>query len=409
MLTAPTPLNTQYSTPNTPALNAVTHGIFSRTAVLPGVERQEDWDLHFQGLLESLAPATPAEGLIVERIASTLWRLARVARYETGALTTLPERVESAGPRRPACSVEDLRQDLASWERVSSLVQRLPSLPDEAPLLPKEALPLLEIARSLSSECSVDALLDAADEDLPDPFPAGLLRHHLRALARQMNEPVSVCAPGLSAAETPEPDLAPLLAGVLATAAAERRELCEQLESEAAARRAQEREALLPREQEMERVMRYEAHLNRTLTQSFKQLRDLQHERQQERKHENYKTNPSSSSSSEAPRVTPQSSSSSTALAPASLPTPQSSSSSNAPALAAHPAIQSSSSSKAPQQPPPSSEPPASRSPQSARPSDRSDPSAPSDLCRALPQRENYKTKPVARPHPGRESRQRRP
>ena len=37
-------------------LNAVQHGVLSTTPVIPGLEREEEWDAHRVGVLESLAP-----------------------------------------------------------------------------------------------------------------------------------------------------------------------------------------------------------------------------------------------------------------------------------------------------------------------------------------------------------------
>ncbi len=62
--------------------NAETHGIFSRTPVLD-IEDPADWAAHLQGTLESLEPEGYLETAIAHRIASLLWRMARVVRYET--------------------------------------------------------------------------------------------------------------------------------------------------------------------------------------------------------------------------------------------------------------------------------------------------------------------------------------
>ncbi len=63
-------------------LNATRHGALSPTVVLPNVEREEDWEAHLAGMIESLRPVGYFEAHLVERIASSLWRLERVVRYE---------------------------------------------------------------------------------------------------------------------------------------------------------------------------------------------------------------------------------------------------------------------------------------------------------------------------------------
>jgi len=67
--------------------NAETHGIFSNTPVLD-IEDPADWDAHLQGVLESLAPEGYLETTIAHRVATLLWRMARVVRYETEMIST---------------------------------------------------------------------------------------------------------------------------------------------------------------------------------------------------------------------------------------------------------------------------------------------------------------------------------
>lgn len=63
-------------------LNAISHGVTAEISVIPFMENQEDWEVHCSGLYESLTPSRYFETLLVERIASLMWRLRRVARYE---------------------------------------------------------------------------------------------------------------------------------------------------------------------------------------------------------------------------------------------------------------------------------------------------------------------------------------
>ncbi len=74
--------------------NAVRHGVLSTSPVIPGLEREEDWEAHRAGLLASLAPEGHLEIALAERVALQLWRLQRVARYETESIALAQERVE---------------------------------------------------------------------------------------------------------------------------------------------------------------------------------------------------------------------------------------------------------------------------------------------------------------------------
>jgi hypothetical protein len=64
------------------AKNAVRHGVLSLAPVVTDLEREEDWQRHFQATCESLQPVGHVELVFAERIALLLWRQARVTRYE---------------------------------------------------------------------------------------------------------------------------------------------------------------------------------------------------------------------------------------------------------------------------------------------------------------------------------------
>ncbi len=66
-------------------LNALTHGIASARLVVPG-ESAMEWEGFRQGVVDALGPAGPVELALAERVATALWRLRRVATYETAAI-----------------------------------------------------------------------------------------------------------------------------------------------------------------------------------------------------------------------------------------------------------------------------------------------------------------------------------
>ena len=63
--------------------NATRHGIRSPAPVVPGVEKKEDWEVHRDGVLESLSPEGHLEFVLAERVALLSWRLNRVTRYSS--------------------------------------------------------------------------------------------------------------------------------------------------------------------------------------------------------------------------------------------------------------------------------------------------------------------------------------
>ncbi len=63
-------------------LNAVKHGITSRSPVIPGMEDEAEWIGHRDRIVASLTPEGYLEEMLAERVASILWRLNRVTRHE---------------------------------------------------------------------------------------------------------------------------------------------------------------------------------------------------------------------------------------------------------------------------------------------------------------------------------------
>jgi hypothetical protein len=74
--------------------NATRHGISSTQPVVPGLEEQEDWESHLEGIVENLSPVGHLEVTLAERVALLSWRLHRVTRFETGAIAISQETIE---------------------------------------------------------------------------------------------------------------------------------------------------------------------------------------------------------------------------------------------------------------------------------------------------------------------------
>src|SRR5262249_42588112 len=132
------------------------HGLRSDLPVLPG-ERVEEWEAHRAGILQSLTPAGTLETELATRVALCLWRLRRVAAYET-ATTALGIEEDEEQTRRQAEKLNDphvgltqehnrpprvrwaqterelaqARNTLEAGEGTLRLLEQLPQLPDEA-------------------------------------------------------------------------------------------------------------------------------------------------------------------------------------------------------------------------------------------------------------------------------------
>jgi hypothetical protein len=71
------------------SLNALSHGLTARTAVLP-TEDPDAYQRHIQQFLDEYKPANPTETQLVHEIANTAWRLNRIPLLEAELLSQNP-------------------------------------------------------------------------------------------------------------------------------------------------------------------------------------------------------------------------------------------------------------------------------------------------------------------------------
>ncbi len=79
----------------TASRNALSHGMASTAPVIVGMESQSGWRRHLDGILASLSPEGDLEEALAERVASLLWRLRRVTRYEVAVTVRQVQGTES--------------------------------------------------------------------------------------------------------------------------------------------------------------------------------------------------------------------------------------------------------------------------------------------------------------------------
>jgi hypothetical protein len=277
------------------AKNALCHGLRSELPVLPG-ERAEDWQTHRDGIVGSLAPAAGLETALAERVALSLWRLRRVASYET-AVTALG--IEEVG-EEPFLSSDNLparldkaeealaeaRDKLEGREGADQLLEALPGLADETPVSGGDAEDALQELIDTAADYSDDSLPDPTDDDwltalgVPEDevreaydwegWTAGMVRRAWQEIAEV-------------AQVRPDKLLARVVAG-RREAAAQTGERVKQLEKmvKDLRRRIRTREdrlrqrRMLPDDTTLNKVTRYEAHLSRQMLQALHTLERLQ-------------------------------------------------------------------------------------------------------------------------------------
>jgi hypothetical protein len=249
--------------------------------VVPGLEKAEDWEEHRSGVLESLSPEGHLENVLAERVALLSWRLHRVTRYERETIALSQERVEEdlarrrrfdsddLGDKRPPANVREAYEYARNRQR---LLKRLPMLPDDKHLSPKDAKAILW---AIWDQVGVEVELEEINiPGVPGTLDVEFLEEYdVSWTVLLVREGISAIAS--SAGEKPEKLLE------AATEEALRNVRLEKAKVEEAERDLKNmgRERLLPDEKTLEKIARYETHLSRQLYQAMHELEALQTKR----------------------------------------------------------------------------------------------------------------------------------
>ena len=264
----------------TSSRNATRHGVYSSLPVIAGVERHEDWDTHRQGVLQSLAPTGHLEESLAERAALLLWRLQRIARYETEAANLAQEAAaadalhldvihdrDDATRNRYAADLprdpEELREHLHEHRLVVDTVAALPRLKDQDPIPDENASAVLYAIAEAANAPDVEQQVTAA--------------HRARRDEPQWTAIRFRNAMGIAAG--PAGNLEGRLKAVFSRAAGIVDAAQRRLDRLDACTTRLRRERLLPPPDAVDRVVRYEAHLHRLLTSTLHELEALQSRR----------------------------------------------------------------------------------------------------------------------------------
>jgi hypothetical protein len=162
--------------------NSIKHGVLTATPILPGIECQEAWEEHRDGVIESIAPVGYLEKLLTVQLASISWRLARVVRYEaevaSAAVATAEPNLEDQaeiGSGKPA-DPEDARLEGEQASIIIEALKRLPSMTDLEKLGKRLAVAILWVL----SEALVHDRERISIPGIPD---VGLLRRAIQSYA----------------------------------------------------------------------------------------------------------------------------------------------------------------------------------------------------------------------------------
>jgi len=230
------------------AMNAVAHGITAK-CLLVGTESEAAWLAHRESVVAAIAPETAIETELAERVAVQLWRLRRVPRFEAKALRGT-DSIEAASPllahakiNSPNTNLEQFDEDIEIATMALEAVNALSRGDDSVGEGESLALCYVrEVAQSLTKETinehngtareALDAYAVAAGVD------ASVLVSAARKVARDSLSSANVHR-ALAEVEVKR-----------------RREACE----------------VFPSEELVERVTRYEAHLERSLLRTLAEI-----------------------------------------------------------------------------------------------------------------------------------------
>jgi hypothetical protein len=261
--------------------NATRHGISSPKPVVPGLEKQEDWESHHRGIMENLSPVGHLEVTLAERVALLSWRLHRVTRYETEAVAISQEKVEEDIHQRrrllrslyespyAATHPNDIRFEARHYRRVHSALKRFPSLEPGKRLKADDATSvvwavLMAAQRAAGGEIDVESL------DLPG-VPKDAIIEELPAMKA---EDVRGCVESIARAAGEDPEV--LLEAATETARSDSVSSKFKAEEVAVEIDVMRRERILPDDKTLEKITRYEAHLSRQLYHALHELENLQ-------------------------------------------------------------------------------------------------------------------------------------
>lgn len=261
-------------------LNGVVHGL---RALLPVIatERQAEWEQYHAGIVDALAPVGAVEMEFAERVAVLLWRLRRVARYETDTISAAQadaeedyvntERLFGRAEGYTSIWPEDLRWEAREMPARARMLRKLATLPDDARIRGNDVRGILSSCDRAATKhdpaFSYEAFSlpgipdDLTLDDAPD-LTAGQMRVCLAVIA----EAVGVASDTLTTEMIDE----------LEYDGRKAKWRLEKTEKQV----GRMREArMLPGADTLDKIQRYEAHLNRQLLHTLHELEAMQERR----------------------------------------------------------------------------------------------------------------------------------
>jgi hypothetical protein len=265
-------------------LNALRHGLRSVQTVVPG-EDPDEWEAHRQAVVADLRPEGAVEFALAEDVAVKLWRLGRVVRHEADLIANAQDedeilrahekihrRVVPGGPNRAdiptRADVEAAKRAADKAEgKVAELEAALRTLEGLGEMRDEDPIEDWSVYEPLKKDLR---LADYQTDDLFDDEVEPFVARHVRAMLRKrgdVEEVTKSMAAHWRDAKTPE---------LRDKADQARKTYLGLLRRYRAGLERRRRAAGLPGPDDLDRIQRYEAHLERGLHKALDRLRDLQ-------------------------------------------------------------------------------------------------------------------------------------
>jgi len=253
------------------SLNALKHGLRAASLAVPFLENPEDWEVHRSLVVRDLAPVGYLETILGERVAALLWRLGRVARYESAVVSNA---IREAGGRRPFVDspFDEVVPvvDTGAEEKTVDMVSRVRALKPASHVEGRDVGTLLDLVAE-AADVNLEDENVSGQVEVPEDF-TGEYWAEFDGWTRKAVEDALQSVQRLSAENSkadPWDEALKAAKGRVLLARAEQEDAAAKLDR-------QRHAALLPDEESLEKVNRYETTLERSLFRTLHELQRLQ-------------------------------------------------------------------------------------------------------------------------------------
>lgn len=125
------------------SINALKHGLRAFSLAVPLFENAKDWKVHLALTVRNLEPQGYVEMQLAIRVAYLLWRLGRVARYESEVISIAMQEAQEAtdddSDEEDGKTLHELEEDMRDAEKTTETLARVHTLKPSAKISGEDA------------------------------------------------------------------------------------------------------------------------------------------------------------------------------------------------------------------------------------------------------------------------------